>query len=167
MNLHRYPQPKDATHKIRGKSDILEMLFGPVDQELLIVKSFYFCFYSAFGSLFPLMGVYFKQMGMNAGQCGMLVGCRPFVEFLSAPFWGSLADRWQKGKLLLLASLSAWIIFTVPLGSIQPPATSCIEIKNNTAILRTPDVSDRIISKRSVDFTVDSLKTDAYLNELR
>lgn len=90
-----YPQPKEATHKIRGKSDVIEYLFGSVDQELLTVKTFYFFFYSAFGSLFPLMGVYFKQMGMNAGQCGLLMGLRPFIEFLSAPFWGSLADRWE------------------------------------------------------------------------
>lgn len=88
-----YPQAKEATHKIRGKSDVIEYLFGSVDQELLTVKTFYFFFYSAFGSLFPLMGVYFKQMGMNAGQCGLLMGLRPFIEFLSAPFWGSLADR--------------------------------------------------------------------------
>lgn len=90
---HSYPQAKEATHKIRGKSDILEMLCGSVDQELLPVKTFYFFFYAAFGSLFPLMGVYFKQMGMNPGQCGLLIGTRPFVEFLSAPFWGSYADR--------------------------------------------------------------------------
>lgn len=91
--FNRYPQPKDSTHKIRGKTALIEMIFGPVDQELLVVKSFYFFFYSAFGSLFPLMGVYFKQMGMNASQSGFLIGSRPFVEFLSAPFWGSLADR--------------------------------------------------------------------------
>lgn len=144
------------------------MLFGPVDQELIVVKSFYFFFYSAFGSLFPLMGVYFKQMGMNAGQCGLLVGCRPFVEFLSAPFWGSLADRWQKGQILLLVSLCCWIIFTVPLGSIQPPATSCMEIKNNTAILKTPEVNEiRVVSKRSVDHIVDSLKPKTYPEELK
>ena len=88
-----YPEPKEATHKIRSKNDIIEYLFGTVDQELLTVKTFYFFFYSAFGSLFPLMGVYFKQMGMNAAQCGLLIGIRPLIEFLSAPFWGSLADR--------------------------------------------------------------------------
>lgn len=44
------------------------------------------------------MGIYFKQMGMNAGQCGLLIGTRPFVEFLSAPFWGSYADRYSKQK---------------------------------------------------------------------
>ncbi|KAK0158487.1 hypothetical protein PV328_009484 [Microctonus aethiopoides] len=144
-----YGQPKEATHKIRGKSDILEYLFGTVDQELLTVKTFYFFFYSAFGSLFPLMGVYFKQMGMNAGQCGLLIGLRPFIEFLSAPFWGSLADRWQKGKLILLASLSCWIVFTLPLGFAQPPATSCIVEKNGTFRLEVPDLNAR--SKRSTN----------------
>ncbi|XP_012281438.1 major facilitator superfamily domain-containing protein 6 [Orussus abietinus] len=145
-----YPQPKEATHKIRGKSDFLEYLFGSVDQELLTVKTFYFFFYSAFGSLFPLMGVYFKQMGMNAAQCGLLMGLRPFVEFLSAPFWGSLADRWQKGKLILLASISCWIIFTLPMGFIQPPATSCMTRKNNTHYLEVPSPDQRIV-KRSAD----------------
>ncbi|XP_031825774.1 major facilitator superfamily domain-containing protein 6 jef isoform X2 [Nomia melanderi] len=143
-----YPEPKEATNKIRGKSDVIEYLFGPVDQELFTVKTFYFFFYSAFGSLFPLMGVYFKQMGMNAGQCGLLIGLRPFIEFLSAPFWGSLADRWQKGRLILLASLSCWIIFTLPLGFIQPPATSCMVLKNNTVYLLASN-PDRRIVKRS------------------
>ncbi|OXU27987.1 hypothetical protein TSAR_001286 [Trichomalopsis sarcophagae] len=145
-----YPQPKEATHKIRGKNDFIEYLFGAVDQELLTVKTFYFFFYSAFGSLFPLMGVYFKQMGMNAGQCGLLIGLRPFIEFFSAPFWGSWADRWQKGKLILLASLSCWIIFTLPLGFIQPPATSCMLYKNHTNYLYIPDADQKIV-KRSLD----------------
>lgn len=93
FKIYRYPQAKDKTNKIRGRSDVIEMICGDVDQELLFVKTFYFFFYSAFGSLFPLMGVYFKQMGMNPFQCGLLIGIRPFVEFLSAPFWGSYADR--------------------------------------------------------------------------
>uniref|UniRef100_A0A8D8TP46 Major facilitator superfamily domain-containing protein 6 n=1 Tax=Cacopsylla melanoneura TaxID=428564 RepID=A0A8D8TP46_9HEMI len=142
-----YPMPKEATHKIRGKSDVIELLFGAVDQELLTVKTFYFFFYSAFGSLFPLMGVYFKQMGMNPSQCGLLIGSRPFVEFLAAPFWGSLADRWHKGKTILLVSLSCWIIFTLPLGFIQPPATSCI-IKNHTEYILA--VPDRSLFKRAI-----------------
>ncbi|XP_048516352.1 major facilitator superfamily domain-containing protein 6 isoform X3 [Athalia rosae] len=150
VDPNAYPQPKEATHKIRGKSDILEYLFGAVDQELLTVKTFYFVFYAAFGSLFPLMGVYFKQMGMNAGQCGLLMGSRPFIEFLSAPFWGSLADRWQKGKMILLASLSCWIVFTLPLGFIQPPATSCMTRENNTLYLRIPEPDTRI-GKRSIN----------------
>uniref|UniRef100_A0A1B0GL19 Major facilitator superfamily associated domain-containing protein n=2 Tax=Lutzomyia longipalpis TaxID=7200 RepID=A0A1B0GL19_LUTLO len=142
-----YPQAKESTHKIRGRYDIIEMFCGSVDQELLFVKTFYFFFYSAFGSLFPSW-----QMGMNPGQCGLLIGIRPFVEFLSAPFWGSYADRCKKGKTLLLASLSCWILFTLPLGFIQPPATSCLERRNATDYeLKVPQ-APRIL-KRSISDT--------------
>lgn len=88
-----YPEPKESTHKIRGRSDFLDMFCNNVNQELLIAKTFYFFFFSAFGSLFPLMAVYFKQMGMNPFQTGILIGIRPFVEFIAAPFWGQIADR--------------------------------------------------------------------------
>lgn len=41
-----------------------------INPDLFISKLFYFFFYSAFGSLFPLMAVYFKQLGMNPIQAG-------------------------------------------------------------------------------------------------
>uniref|UniRef100_A0A1A9WHX7 Major facilitator superfamily associated domain-containing protein n=1 Tax=Glossina brevipalpis TaxID=37001 RepID=A0A1A9WHX7_9MUSC len=159
-----YPEPKEATKKIRSHADVLEMFCGTTEQELIPVKSFYFFFYAAFGSLFPLMGVYFKQMGMNPGQCGILIGMRPFVEFLSAPFWGSYADRCRQGKKLLLASLSCWILFTIPLSFIKPEAVKCIE-RNNTDYVLTyarvkrditdfPSISLPLRSEfESIDFT--------------
>lgn len=68
--------------------------------------------------------------------------------------------RWQKGKMLLLASLSAWIIFTLPLGLIQPPATSCILKENHTYVLKTmppPEhVYKREVGKGSLSLLVDS-----------
>jgi hypothetical protein len=48
----------------------------PVSQGLALGKSFYLFFFAAFGSLFPLMAVYFKQLGMDASQCGFLIGVR-------------------------------------------------------------------------------------------
>ena len=59
--------------------------------------------------------------------------------------------RWQKGKMLLLASLSAWIIFTLPLGFIQPPATSCILKENHTYIIKSPEAPEQKMYKREVD----------------
>ncbi|SPP75284.1 blast:Major facilitator superfamily domain-containing protein 6 [Drosophila guanche] len=142
-----YPEAKESTHKIRGHSDILEMFFGAsTERELIPVKSFYFFFYAAFGSLFPLMGVYFKQMGMNPGQCGILVGMRPFVEFLSAPFWGSYADRCRQGKKLLLGSLACWVLFTIPLSFIRPEAINCIERRNATDFVLTYTRTKRDLS---------------------
>ena len=80
------------------------MFCNNVDQDLLMAKTFYFFFFSAFGSLFPLMAVYFKQMGMNAFQTGFLIGIRPFVEFVAAPLWGGIADR-QVGRYCCGAAL--------------------------------------------------------------
>ncbi|UYV77065.1 MFSD6 [Cordylochernes scorpioides] len=110
-----------------------------VNQDLLISKTFYFFFFAAFGSLFPLLAVYFKQLGMNPTQSGMLIGIRPLVEFLSAPFWGSMADRFHKGKILLLFSLFSWIVFTLSLAFIQPPAASCVQFNDTHHLLYMPE----------------------------
>ncbi|XP_039954018.1 major facilitator superfamily domain-containing protein 6 [Bactrocera tryoni] len=164
-----YPEAKESTHKIRGHSDIIEMLFGPTEHELIPVKAFYFFFFAAFGSLFPLMGVYFKQMGMNPGQCGILIGMRPFVEFLSAPFWGSYADRCRQGKKLLLASLACWVLFTIPLSFIKPEAVNCIERKNETDFVLTltrtkRDLSAYDMSDMNKD-DVESYHSQAHLHD--
>ncbi|UXI18991.1 mothers against decapentaplegic 4-like [Sarcoptes scabiei] len=105
---------------------------------LIISKLFYFFFYSAFGSLFPLMAVYFKQLGMNPIQAGTLVGIRPFVEFIAAPFWSSIADRFHKSKAILLFSLGCWIVFTFAMAFIRPPASACVIFNETHHILYTP-----------------------------
>lgn len=76
-----------------------EVIFGkcfpdPRQQGLTVAKLFYFFFFSAFGSLFPLMGVYFKQLGMDAAQAGFLSGIRPIIEYLATPFWSGISDRY-------------------------------------------------------------------------
>ncbi|CAG2118116.1 unnamed protein product, partial [Medioppia subpectinata] len=116
----------------------LAFLWTHVNKELFISKIFYFFFFSAFGSLFPLMAVYFKQLGMNAIQAGTLIGIRPFVEFLAAPFWSSIADRFHKSKLFLLFSLVCWIVFTFSLAFIRPPASACVIFNETHHILFTP-----------------------------
>ncbi|GLG96302.1 Major facilitator superfamily domain-containing protein 6-like isoform x1 protein [Gryllus bimaculatus] len=57
---------------------------------------------------------------------------------------------WQKGKTMLLASLGAWILFTLPLGFIQPPAVSCIQRANHSWVLAGTHVDNAIVEKRSV-----------------
>ena len=60
-----------------GVVGLLKSWMAPImrdSRELLVSKLFYLFFFAAFGSLFPLLGVYFKQLGMNALQCGILMG---------------------------------------------------------------------------------------------
>ncbi|PRD25864.1 UNVERIFIED_CONTAM: Mfsd6 [Trichonephila clavipes] len=176
------PPRRDGPH---SKRDIIDSLCTNFNQDLLISKTFYFFFFSAFGSLFPLLAVYFKQMGMNATQSGFLIGVRPFVEFLAAPFWGSMADRFRKeyqklpirerffmvgncdqdltnermkynrGKIMLLFSLLSWIVFTLALAFIQPAASSCVTRNATHHVLSIPDKSLSGREKRSVLVDLD------------
>jgi MFS family permease len=108
------------------------------NKQLRVPKAFYFFFFAAFGSLFPLMAVYFKQLGMNSVQTGILIGIRPFIEIFSAPFWGSLADRFKKGKIMIMASIFCWIVFTCSLAYIRPPATACVIFNATHYVMYTP-----------------------------
>ncbi|KAI1304643.1 Major facilitator superfamily domain-containing protein 6 [Halotydeus destructor] len=118
------------------QSDLLQEIL--TNKQLRIPKLFYFFFYAAFGSLFPLMAVYFKQMGMNATQVGFLIGLRPFIEIFSAPFWSGLADKFRTGKVMLLASLFSWIVFTCAMNFIRPPASGCVIFNGTNHIIYTP-----------------------------
>lgn len=116
-----------------------ERLFLRINRQLLVSKVFYFFFYSAYGSLHPLLALYYKQLGMNPTQSGLLVGIRYFIEFCSAPFWGVVADRFKKGKVVLLFSVFCWLIFNSGIGIVQPADISCKEqnLQMTTAAVAT------------------------------
>lgn len=107
------------------KESILSRCFLYIDRKLLLSKVFYFFYWGAVGSFLPLLGVYFKQLGMSPSQSGTLVGCRPMVEFVSAPMLGSLADKLNRRKTLFIFSLVAWISFTFSFAFIKPAPVSC------------------------------------------
>ncbi|XP_066542350.1 major facilitator superfamily domain-containing protein 6-B isoform X2 [Hoplias malabaricus] len=108
-------------------SDCLERACMRVDGRLLVSKVFYFFFYAAYGSLHPLLAVYYKQLGMTPSQSGLLVGIRYFIEFCSAPFWGVVADRFNKGKVVLLFSVFCWVVFNCGIGFVNPADMTCVE----------------------------------------
>ncbi|CAF2775873.1 unnamed protein product [Rotaria sp. Silwood2] len=116
----------------RRAPNLLDSLPTNVNRTLLFAKLFYFWYFAAFGSLFPLMSIYFKQMGMGPSYCGILMGFRPFVEFVSAPFWSVVSTRFRQAKNILLMAILSWIIFTVAIGLIKPPPHSCWREMNST-----------------------------------
>ncbi|KAL1021818.1 hypothetical protein UPYG_G00018470 [Umbra pygmaea] len=108
-----------------------------VNSQLLISKLFYFFFYAAYGSLHPLLAVYYKQLGMSPSRSGLLVGIRYFIEFCSAPFWGVVADRFKKGKSLLLFSVLCWLVFNCGIGFVKPATMTCREKVDITPVAPT------------------------------
>ncbi|KAG9467253.1 hypothetical protein GDO78_015342 [Eleutherodactylus coqui] len=135
----------DNTSTEEQDMDWLEKHCVKINNDLLISKVFYFFFYSAYGSLYPLLAVYYKQLGMSPTQSGLLVGVRYFIEFCSAPFWGVIADRFRKGKIVLLFSVLCWVLFNLGIGFVKPAALLCvpntpIPVKptNSSPLLTTP-----------------------------
>lgn len=112
--------------------DCCERMCLRINSHLLISKVFYFFFYAAYGSLHPLLAVYYKQLGMSASRSGLLVGIRYFIEFCSAPFWGVVADRFKKGKVVLLFSVFCWLVFNCGIGFVQPAEMKCEEKSSPT-----------------------------------
>ncbi|KAJ8307027.1 hypothetical protein KUTeg_015111 [Tegillarca granosa] len=159
-NKYKVRSTPNPSYNVSSNRDIIDSFLSNINKDLLICKLFYFFFFAAFGSLFPLLAIYFKQLGMNPTQSGILIGFRPFVEFLSAPFWGGIADKYKKGKQLFLLSLFCWVVFTFAIAFVKPPPHHCVEA-NYTSIppgyvWRQPDLSGR--RKRNVNnFNLDSL----------
>ena len=80
-----------------------------VNKVYLVSKGFYFFFFSAQGSLLPYLALFFKQLELPATQVGAITGFKPYIAFFFIPFWGCIADRYKKGKVLFVVSMLAVI----------------------------------------------------------
>ncbi|XP_029461886.1 major facilitator superfamily domain-containing protein 6 [Rhinatrema bivittatum] len=130
------PPATEVTSASEEEMDWIERYCVKINNDLLISKVFYFFFYSAYGSLYPLLPIYYKQLGMSPSQSGFLVGIRYFIEFCSAPFWGVVADRFKKGKVVLLFSVLCWVLFNLGIGFVKPAALRCVS-KNTITVSPT------------------------------
>ncbi|XP_077082297.1 major facilitator superfamily domain-containing protein 6-A [Siphateles boraxobius] len=132
------PNDMEPTPSPQHNMGCCERLFLRVNRRLLVSKVFYLFFYAAYGSLHPLLALFYKQLGMNPTQSGLLVGVRYFIEFCSAPFWGIVADRYRKGKAVLLFSMLCWLLFNSGIAFVQPPDMKCKEnLSTTTAMVTT------------------------------
>jgi hypothetical protein len=155
----KYPEPTSGP-----AATLLSRFFpDPVQQGLALAKAFYFFFFAAFGSLFPLMAVYFKQSGMDAAQTGFLIGVRPIIEYLATPFWNKMAHRFQKGKAMLIVALISWIAFTLPIGFVHPPVVSCKTFNGSIYLIKLPRDAYSERQKRDVDSGDYSYEDDEVL----
>ena len=77
--------------------------------------AYYYFFYGALGSLFPFLNLYYRAVGMDPWQIGILGGIRPLIALLCAPIWSFIANNYKIRKIILVASLMSWIAFTIPI----------------------------------------------------
>lgn len=132
-----------ATLAVGGDERTVRVFGREIPRALFFVRLFYLLYFAAFGSLFPLLAVYFKQLGMTAMQAGLLLGSRPLVEFTASPFWGGFSERFRRSKALLLFSLAAMVVFMLAIGFVQPVTPYCVVLAadRNKTLARNKAIS--------------------------
>jgi PPP family 3-phenylpropionic acid transporter len=61
---------------------------------------FYLLFFG-FGVLYPMLGIYFDEVGLTGAQIGFIMSVGPVISIFSQPLWGVISDRFQNPRFLL------------------------------------------------------------------
>lgn len=129
-NEHNEDESKSEENNQSCCSDYL----ANVNRARLVSKLFYFCFFSAFGALWPYLALYFKQLFISPRQLGILVSVRSSLQFIFTPIWGAFADKYHKSKCVLLIGLCFWFISTISIAVIpsHEKPTACYKMNSIT-----------------------------------
>ena len=101
------------------------------DVNLIPFKLYYFSFFFAHSSLLSYLPLYLKQLGLMAGQVGIIVGLRYFLEIFGV-FWGAVADKYKKRKLFVLVAVVAFTVKLMLFLTVQPHHEKCIKVNVTT-----------------------------------
>jgi MFS transporter, DHA1 family, multidrug resistance protein len=58
-----------------------------------------------FGMIIPILPFYVKHLGASGSALGLLMATYGVMQFIFAPFWGQLSDRYGRKKILMLGVL--------------------------------------------------------------
>ena len=146
-----------------------------VNRKLLVPKCYYFFFFCAWGSLLPYLALYFKQLMLSPSEVGVLMGLKPFVNFLVIPIWGAVVDKCHKSKSVLIISMIALMISTFSLSLVDGPEEKRTVVKrycNMTTVTHSDfinihrpviDNPDIELTGTEIDKMVD-INRDSYLS---
>jgi MFS family permease len=75
-----------------------------------------------FGSLLPVMPIYFRDHGVDLGTLGLIIAAWPAARLVGEPVFGWLADRVPRVPLMIAGSVGAGIFQFLPLILVGPVA---------------------------------------------
>jgi len=56
-----------------------------------------------FGIIIPILPIYANELGASGAEIGLVAASFSFMQFLMAPFWGNLSDRYGRKPILLVS----------------------------------------------------------------
>lgn len=66
-----------------------------------------------FGIIIPILPVFSKELGAENYQVGLIAMSYPIMNFLFAPFWGSLSDRYGRRPIILGSVLITTVAYAI------------------------------------------------------
>ncbi|XP_066282413.1 major facilitator superfamily domain-containing protein 6-like [Branchiostoma lanceolatum] len=127
-----------------------------VNRRLLPVKGFYFFFNSAASCMWPYIPVYIRHLGVPAYQAGLISGAQPFAGFLFKPVLGFVADRLDRHKEVLLASVFLCLTFIFCSYFVPPVQTS--------TLISNDDFNCSLYSLEAIHLPMTTLTTSCMLS---
>jgi PPP family 3-phenylpropionic acid transporter len=89
-------------------------------RRLFVAKLVYFGWFAAIGAYMPFITLYYRQVGLDLAQIGLLIALGGVVQLVAAPLWGLLADALRLQRALLPIAM----LGTVPPALLLTRATS-------------------------------------------
>lgn len=77
---------------------------------ILAPKLFYFSWFMAQGALMPFIGLYYRGVGLDLAQIGLLVSLSGLIQIVATPLWGVLADALRLRRVLLPLALACSVV---------------------------------------------------------
>ncbi len=112
----------------------------------LVLFASIFIDYIGLGILFPLLPFYAQKFDADPGEIGLLFALYSLMQFIFAPLWGSLSDRFGR-RIILLASIAGsglsyfWFAFANSLLSLFL-ARALAGMMGNSALVAKAYMSD-------------------------
>lgn len=117
-----------------------------INQNLLVYKVFYFFYFAALGSLVPYLSLYFKHsLLLPAHFVGIILAVKPLCLFVSAPILGTIADKYNKVRTVLLIALFSYIVMNLLVAVVPPVSIDCLsEVHDKLNISHPNDTIHRL-----------------------
>ena len=92
-----------------------------VEKSMFKAYTFHFLLSAGKASLFPLLTIYFRLLGLTATEVGLVFAAQAFVRLWCAPMWTACAKACRKKKFVLMFSTFVLLASSLCL-SLAPPS---------------------------------------------
>lgn len=81
--------------------------------KLMPPRLFYFFWFVALGTAMPFVVLYYRQVGLDEAQIGLLLALGGVMQIVAGPLWGLLADALRLRRLLPLVVVGTLVPFAL------------------------------------------------------